>query len=518
MKTGASLKNRQGGAVAVMVGISMVVLIGFLAMVIDLGRLYVARAGLQNAADAAALSGAKELHGTLAGISSAVAKAVETGELNSFFGNLGRDPVELGSGNDLNNTNIWFSSSPSGPNWYHGGDSQVQNNPGDKLFIKVDTASGNLTTWFAPIWSIFTTSTYGSAVAGPLMTNIAPIGLCVLSTDKYKWVQYDAGGDSYKAEFGYMRGVNYNFGVINGALAGLGPGTELYLHPTATDQAACIQSQGSADFAAPFLCTGRSVISGAPNSVVYTNTGIASGKSIAALNTRFDQYGPPLDNSLDSSVCPPDVNTREYTPGAGNGGANNWMGAPQRQDSALLLDDWLASAASSVRAPLPSSVRDANLNAGGCAGNCDDNYGVLWSYNRPAASGVSAASGVAVTTDWPQLFPSGISSVPATPGPTYTGNASLWAAGQSPYSYGLQSLNATYYKEPAQNGQPNRRLLNVVLVQCPAASGGICRPMMILGVGRFFMQRTATQSDGITGEFAGLVPESALKREIRLFR
>src|SRR4030065_171132 len=52
MKTGASLKNRQGGAVAVMVGISMVLLVGFLAMVIDLGHLYVAKTGLQNAAEA----------------------------------------------------------------------------------------------------------------------------------------------------------------------------------------------------------------------------------------------------------------------------------------------------------------------------------------------------------------------------------------------------------------------------------------------------------------------------------
>lgn len=510
MKTGASLKNRQGGAVAVMVGISMVVLIGFLAMVIDLGRLYVARAGLQNAADAAALSGAKELHGTLVGISSAVAKAVETGELNSFFGNLGRDPVELGSGNDLNNTNIWFSSSPSGPNWYHGGDSQVQNNPGDKLFIKVDTASGNLTTWFAPIWNIFTTSTYGSAVAGPLMTNIAPIGLCVLDPGPpdSKWVEYDAGGDKYQAEFGYMRGVNYNFGVINGALAGLGPGTELYLHPTATDQAACIQSQGSADFAAPFLCTGRSVISGAPNSVVYTNTGIASGKSIAALNTRFDQYGPPLDNSLDSSVCPPDVNIKEYTPAV----ASNWMSPTPEQDSAFLLGKWLGVGSgvppnvvrSPLLAPAPSVV-SANENAGGCGGNCNDNYGVLWSYNRSEVSGVPAASTVAEV--WSQLYPSGVSFVPAT---------TTWANWTAPYA----ASSVPYFQAPTPTHNPTagRRLLNVVLVQCPAASGGICRPMTILGVGRFFMQRTATQSDGITGEFAGLVPESVLKREIRLFR
>lgn len=504
MKTGASLKNRQGGAVAVMVGISMVLLIGFLAMVIDLGHLYIARAGLQNAADAAALSGAKELDGTLTGVSNAVKKAVETGELNSFFGNLGRDPVELGSGIDLNNANIWFSSSPSGPNWYHGNDSQVQSNPGDKLFIKVDAASGNLTAWFAPIFNLVTggshsyTGTYGSAVAGPLMSSIAPIGLCVLSSERSKWVEYDAGGDKYQAEYGYMRGVDYNFGKINGDLAGLGPGTELYLHPTANSEAACQQSQGSAEFAAPFLCTGRSVISGTAGSLVYTNTGLATGKSIAAINTRFDQYA----YQFDATACPPDTNIKEYTPAV----ANNWMSPTPQQDSALLLGKWLAASGVVARDPRDapaSSVVNEQVNKGGCGGNCNDNYGVLWSYNRPAVSSVFAASSVAEV--WQQLYPSGVSSVP---GPTYTG-ASSWVP---PYSVSGVP--------PGHDGVAGRRLLNVVLVQCPATggAGGICRPMAVLAVGRFFMQRTASGPDGITGEFAGLVPESALKREIRLFR
>lgn len=61
MKTEASLKNRQGGAVAVVVGISIIVLVGFLGLVVDLGHLYVAKSELQNAADACALSAAREL-------------------------------------------------------------------------------------------------------------------------------------------------------------------------------------------------------------------------------------------------------------------------------------------------------------------------------------------------------------------------------------------------------------------------------------------------------------------------
>jgi len=173
MKTGAGLKSRQGGAVAVMVGISMVLLVGFLALVIDLGRLYVAKTGLQNAADAAALSGAKQLNGSAAriccGADSAVAMAITTAGLNTFFGISGQQPVSLGTAISSNQS-VWFSNSPSGT-WYHANDTEVQNNPGDKYFIKVDTASGNLQALFAPVWAaigggISTMGTTGLAVAG----------------------------------------------------------------------------------------------------------------------------------------------------------------------------------------------------------------------------------------------------------------------------------------------------------------------------------------------------------------
>ena len=51
--------RRERGVVAILVGMTLFVLAGMLALVIDLGHLYLAKAGLQNAADAAALAGAK---------------------------------------------------------------------------------------------------------------------------------------------------------------------------------------------------------------------------------------------------------------------------------------------------------------------------------------------------------------------------------------------------------------------------------------------------------------------------
>ena len=58
-------RSRQGGAVLVLVGISLAVLIGFLGIVIDLGRLFVTKTELQTAMDACALAASAELRPSL---------------------------------------------------------------------------------------------------------------------------------------------------------------------------------------------------------------------------------------------------------------------------------------------------------------------------------------------------------------------------------------------------------------------------------------------------------------------
>ncbi len=57
-----SLLNNSYGASIVIVGITIFVLIGFAALAIDIGHIYVVRNELQNAADAAALAGARVLY------------------------------------------------------------------------------------------------------------------------------------------------------------------------------------------------------------------------------------------------------------------------------------------------------------------------------------------------------------------------------------------------------------------------------------------------------------------------
>ena len=61
MRQTIPLRKTQQGAVAIIVGLSLVMLVGFAGLALDLGRLYVNKTELQTAADACALAAASEL-------------------------------------------------------------------------------------------------------------------------------------------------------------------------------------------------------------------------------------------------------------------------------------------------------------------------------------------------------------------------------------------------------------------------------------------------------------------------
>jgi Flp pilus assembly protein TadG len=75
-------RQRQRGAVAIIVGISIVVLIGMIGLVIDLGHMFVIKTELQNAGDACALAAAKELDGTADALFRAENAGITVGQQN----------------------------------------------------------------------------------------------------------------------------------------------------------------------------------------------------------------------------------------------------------------------------------------------------------------------------------------------------------------------------------------------------------------------------------------------------
>ena len=82
MKPMSALRKHQTGAIAVMVGLTIFVLVMFLGMTVDLGRLFITKTELSNAADACALAAAAELLGDTDALNRAESAGITVGQRN----------------------------------------------------------------------------------------------------------------------------------------------------------------------------------------------------------------------------------------------------------------------------------------------------------------------------------------------------------------------------------------------------------------------------------------------------
>jgi len=320
MELRLSLRRSQRGAVAVMVALLIVALIGLLGIVIDLSNLYVRKTELQNAADAAALAGARLINGSASGLEAAVNSprgAIAIAAANGS--DLAKLPVAITA------ANIRFGPSPDGP-WSDLATAQA--NPTGLGFIKVDTAGiaqGTRPTWFmsAINAALASTTANGVAVAGATICEGLPIFICEPPT-------------------GFKPGQTYFFGESPGYP--IGPGNLGYFDPVPNGAPALIS--GANDMR-DIVCAGKTYCLGSPTT--YTSlTQSAFGTMARAINTRFDDYAS-LPASLTPEICRPDTNVKEYpytdlTP-AGQPAA--WMTPPpdhqsEQDTGAILGTHWSA--------------------------------------------------------------------------------------------------------------------------------------------------------------------------------
>jgi len=357
---------RQRGAVAILLTVAMVALLAMAGFALDGGHLLVNKTRLQNAVDAAALSGAKTLsqtQGATGADTLARAAALNTLRLNAeAAGNAELARAVTARGGAGNFTVVEFSRSVYGP--------FSTAMPSDARYVKVSVPEYGLAGFF---WR-FLQSLGGDlgnkqvaavAVAGPSPTapcDISPLMVCGDPN------QYDPAAGVF---WGYRFGDLEVLKSAAGNTPAIGPGNFQLIRLGSNSGAADIRDA---------LCRGIRQCQSV-GSTVQTEPGNSVGPVAQGLNTRFGVYNGPVS----SSSCPPDLVTSFSSPrmtyndstspprveyqGEVVSSNNGDLSTPSRQ----LLDynDWRESLANCPQGCEPNGVferRVLKIVVGNCTG------------------------------------------------------------------------------------------------------------------------------------------------------
>jgi hypothetical protein len=167
MKIPSTIRE-QKGSVIIITALSLVVLVGFMGLALDIGHLYIVKTELQNSADAAALAAAKMMDKNTNSLFDAHEKAVAVP--NNF--NFQQKNVVIGP-ND-----VTFSQNLAGPY-----ELAPAADPATARFVKVAISPQDVKLWFSPVLKILSAQVKAEAVAGPSSSlqqacNLIPVAVC----------------------------------------------------------------------------------------------------------------------------------------------------------------------------------------------------------------------------------------------------------------------------------------------------------------------------------------------------
>lgn len=185
-------RQRQGGAVAIIVALSLAVLVGFAGLALDGGQLYVTKTELQNAADACALGAAYELTGSPIPQTS-FERAENAGITVATQNRKGFQGSNIASGAVA----VTFGTSLSGSTWL----SATSNPAGTSKYVRCVITRPGIKMWFMQVLGFGdqTVNALATATLAPAQSNCAiPMGLCS-----------DAFGGS-APHYGYVKGQWYS--------------------------------------------------------------------------------------------------------------------------------------------------------------------------------------------------------------------------------------------------------------------------------------------------------------------
>jgi len=168
-----SSRRGQRGVVAIIVGLTIVVLVGFAGLALDGGRLYVNKTELQNAADACALAASYELTGAPAIPAANFTQAHNAGVLVATRNRVGFQGATI----DAQDVTIQFGTSLSGGGWL----TAASNPPATSVYVRCTIQETGITPWFMQVLG-FGDQTVAAAATATLanaQTNCGiPLAMC----------------------------------------------------------------------------------------------------------------------------------------------------------------------------------------------------------------------------------------------------------------------------------------------------------------------------------------------------
>lgn len=264
----AEKRKRERGSVLATSAIAMLSVLLAVGLGIDISRLYLSKAELQNAADAAALAGVSGLNGGSPGITEAANRAVQA--MNKYDFNK--------TGVTISRSNVEFAVNLDGP---YMGESAASLSASNIRFVRVTTPTVPIGVSFAAIVlgssrDLSATATAGYSVPLNVICPWLPAFVLDYPTDPIK------------------PGGTYTFRLEGGSF--ISPGNYQLLAP--------IQSGGSGDREGMANGVNWCISVGTE---VETKPGVTAGAIRQGINTRFDDYS----SGLDPMTSPPDTNIAE---------------------------------------------------------------------------------------------------------------------------------------------------------------------------------------------------------------
>lgn len=311
----ARARAGQRGVVAIIVGLSMVALVGFIGLALDGARLYLTKTETQNGSDACALAASYELTNAPAIAQASFERGATAGTSVARRNRVGFQGVDIAAGDVI----VEFGSSlGAGGAWY----TAANNPPADSIYVRCRIQRTGITPWFMQVLGFGNQEVRSLATAtlAPSQSSCAvPMALCARGpAPDYgytvgEWVEMSfsqtGGNTNYTGNF---RWIDYNPGAATPGCSGNG----------AAEIGCLLAGAGQCSLPAPITgaCTTSGNSSAMPGCVGQTG---AINSLEADYNTRFGIYA----GSRTPTAAPPDFAGYAYSPENWTPASNAYAGS-----------------------------------------------------------------------------------------------------------------------------------------------------------------------------------------------